>query len=125
MVDKPGTYKLDDICRAKTVEDRISPSPCVQLAMVVPGRVSSSCLEHVGVQRRQNNVAFENAVRQRNDRPRNAPMCGPTREGLRLTGDDPLTWMHGPLRRTMPNQNGAPIGCRAVGNTASSRSRVS
>ncbi len=67
MVDKPGTYALDDICsRACTLEERIYRFRCVEAwSMVIPwdGFPLKTLLDKAGVQPSAKYVAFQTLLR--------------------------------------------------------------
>ncbi len=115
LVDKPGTYSLEDIVAGKTIEDRIYRLRCVEAwSMVVPwqGFELRQLLEQVGVQSDARYVAFETLVRpEEMIGQQRATVPWPYREGLRLDeAMHPLTLMAtGLYGEPMPNQNGAPI----------------
>ena len=115
MVDRPGTYALEDILKDVTLEERIYRFRCVEAwSMVVPwiGFELSDCLNKVGVQPGAKYVAFETLVR-----PEEMPgqkrgiLEWPYREGLRLDeAMHPLTILAtGLYGDPMPRQHGAPI----------------
>ncbi len=115
MVDKPGTYKMDDIMAAMTIEERIYRFRCVEAwSMVIPwnGFELKDLLEMAGVQAEGKYVAFETA-----NRPDQMPglaypvLDWPYVEGLRMDeAMHPLTMMAtGIYGRDIPNQNGAPM----------------
>lgn len=115
LVDRPGSYGVDDIAPANALEERIYRLRCVEAwSMVVPwiGVPLASVLAQVGVQPGAKYVEFETLVRP-------AEMIGqqrgildwPYREGLRLDeAMNPLTILAtGLYDQPMPKQNGAPI----------------
>ena len=115
MVDRPGSYALEDILADAPLEERIYRFRCVEAwAMVIPwiGFELGHLLNKVGVQSRAKFVAFETLVR-----PEEMPgqqsgiLDWPYREGLRLDeAMNPLTILAtGLYGEEMPNQNGAPI----------------
>jgi sulfoxide reductase catalytic subunit YedY len=115
MVDRPGTYSLEDIVAGQTMEERIYRFRCVEAwSMVVPwnGFPLARVLEKVGVQSGAQYVAFETLVR-----PEEMPgqqstfIDWPYREGLRLDEamHDLTLLATGLYGKPMPNQNGAPI----------------
>lgn len=116
MVNKPGTYALEDLIPA-TLEERIYRFRCVEAwAMVVPwvGFQLSEILNKVEPTNDAKFVAFETLVR-----PEEFPgqrgifqlLDWPYREGLRLDeAMHPLTILaNGLYGEEMPNQNGAPL----------------
>jgi methionine sulfoxide reductase catalytic subunit len=115
LVDKPGTYGLDDILQGVTLEERIYRFRCVEAwSMVVPwvGFELSTLLNRVGVQPGAKYVAFETLVRpEEMPGQRSAILDWPYREGLRIDeAMNPLTILAtGLYGEEMPNQNGAPI----------------
>ncbi len=115
LVDRPGTYPLDDILKGVSLEERIYRFRCVEAwAMVIPwiGFPLSSLLDRVGVQSGAKYVAFETLLRPDEMRgQRSAILDWPYREGLRLDeAMHPLTILAtGLYGEEMPKQNGAPI----------------
>jgi len=115
MVDRPGTYSIEDILAQMTIEERIYRFRCVEAwSMVIPwnGFEMADLLDMVGVQESAKYVAFETLYR-----PEEMPgqrtrfIDWPYVEGLRLDEAlHPLTIMAtGIYGKPMPNQNGAPI----------------
>ena len=115
MVERPGSYSLEDIVSKMTIEERIYRFRCVETwSAVVPwdGFQLSQLLDLVGVQSSAKYVAFETVFR-----PEEMPgqktrsLEWPYREGLRLDeAMNPLTLMAtGMYGEPMPKQNGAPI----------------
>lgn len=115
MVDKPGTYALEDVLKGKQIEERIYRLRCVEgWSMVIPwnGFQLSALLDSVGVQSGAKYVAFQTA-----ERPDQMPglsrrvLDWPYREGLRLDeAMSPLTLLAtGIYGKDLLNQNGAPI----------------
>ena len=115
LVDKPGTYSLDDLLQGVTLEERIYRFRCVEAwSMIVPwdGFELATLLNRVGVQPGAKFVAFETLLR-----PEEMPgqsgggIDWPYREGLRLDeAMNPLTILAtGIYGEPMPKQNGAPI----------------
>jgi sulfoxide reductase catalytic subunit YedY len=115
LVDRPGTYALQDLIAGFPVEERIYRFRCVEAwAMVVPwnGFPLARVLEKVGVQSGATHVAFETLVR-----PEEMPgqqstfIDWPYVEGLRLDEamHDLTLLATGLYGKPMPNQNGAPI----------------
>ena len=115
LVDRPGTYGLEDILSKVTLEERIYRLRCVERwSMVVPwvGFELADLLEMAGVQPGAKYVAFETALRPDEMRGVSYPVIEwPYKEGLRLDEAlHPLTIMAtGLYDEPMPNQNGAPI----------------
>ncbi len=115
MVDRPGSYGLEDILSKVTLEERIYRLRCVERwSMVVPwvGFELADLLEMAGVQPSAKYVAFETALRPDEMRGVSYPVIEwPYKEGLRLDeAMHPLTIMAtGLYDEPMPNQNGAPI----------------
>ena len=115
LVDRPGTYGLEDIVAGVTLEERIYRLRCVEAwSMVVPwiGFELNVLLNRVGVQSGARYVAFETLVRPE-EMPgvRRPSLEWPYREGLRLDeAMHPLTILAtGLYGEEMPRQNGAPI----------------
>lgn len=115
LVDKPGTYDLDDLVAGAPLQERIYRFRCVEAwSMVVPwiGFELAGLLNRVGVQPSAKYVAFETLVR-----PEEMPgqksrlLDWPYREGLRLDeAMHPLTILAtGLYGEPMPKPNGAPI----------------
>ena len=115
MVERPGTYALEDILSQMTIEERIYRFRCVERwSMVVPwnGFELADMLNLAGVQPGAKYVAFETALR-----PDEMPGVAypviewPYVEGLRLDeAMHPLTMIAtGIYGRDIPNQNGAPL----------------
>jgi methionine sulfoxide reductase catalytic subunit len=115
LVDRPGSYGLEDVLSGVTLEERIYRFRCVEAwSMVVPwvGFELSTLLAKVGVQSGANYVSFETLVRpEEMPGQRRALIDWPYREGLRLDeAMHPLTILAtGLYDEPMPNQNGAPI----------------
>ncbi len=115
LVDKPGTWTMDDILKGTTLEERIYRLRCVEAwSMIVPwvGFELADLLERVGVQPRAKYIAFETALRPEEMPGVRSPVLEwPYVEGLRLDeAMNPLTIMAtGIYDRPIPNQNGAPI----------------
>ncbi len=115
MVDKPGTYGMDDILKGAEIEDRIYRFRCVEAwSMVIPwnGFQLSHLLNKVGVQPGAKYVSFETAVLP-DVMPgvRRNVLEWPYREGLRLDeAMNELTILAtGIYDKPIPNQNGAPL----------------
>ncbi|OWY02447.1 protein-methionine-sulfoxide reductase catalytic subunit MsrP [Thioclava sp. IC9] len=115
MVDKPGSYPLDDILKPVTLEQRIYRFRCVEAwSMVVPwiGFELSSLLNRVGVQPSAKYVAFQTLYRpEQMPGQKQGGIDWPYVEGLRIDeAMNPLTILAtGLYDEEMPNQNGAPI----------------
>lgn len=115
LVERPGSYPLDDILKGVTLEERIYRLRCVEgWSMVVPwiGFELRTLLERAGVQPGARFVAFETLVRPE-EMPgvRSRILDWPYREGLRIDeAMHPLTILAtGLYGEEMPKQNGAPI----------------
>ncbi|NCU21755.1 protein-methionine-sulfoxide reductase catalytic subunit MsrP, partial [Candidatus Falkowbacteria bacterium] len=115
LVDRPGSYGLEDILSGAQMEERIYRLRCVEAwSMVVPwvGFELNQLLARVGVQPGAKYVGFETLVRP-DEMPgqRRAILDWPYREGLRLDeAMHPLTILAtGLYGEEMPAQNGAPI----------------
>jgi|APEBP8051073178_1049388.scaffolds.fasta_scaffold00110_127 sulfoxide reductase catalytic subunit YedY len=115
LVDRPGTYPLDQILKGVSLEQRIYRFRCVEAwSMVIPwiGFPLSTLLDRVGVQPGARYVAFE-TIQRPDEMPgqRTALLDWPYREGLRLDeAMHPLTILAtGLYDEEMPKQNGAPI----------------
>lgn len=116
LVDRPGTWALDDVLKSAPLEQRIYRFRCVEAwSMVIPwiGLPLSAVLNRAGVQSGAKYVAFETLYR-----PSEMPMqtAGasiqwPYVEGLRLDeAMHPLTILaSGLYDDVLPNQNGAPL----------------
>ena len=115
MVDKPGSYPLDDILKPVTLEQRIYRFRCVEAwSMIVPwiGFELSSLLNRVGVQPSAKYVAFQTLYRpEQMPGQKQGGIDWPYVEGLRIDeAMNPLTILAtGLYDEEMPNQNGAPI----------------
>ena len=115
LVEKPGTYDLEDILSQMTIEERIYRFRCVEAwSMVVPwnGFELADLLEMAGVKSRAKYVALETLHRPEEMPGTRYPVLDwPYVEGLRLDeAVNPLTLMAtGIYGRDIPNQNGAPI----------------
>ncbi|QOL81667.1 protein-methionine-sulfoxide reductase catalytic subunit MsrP [Pseudooceanicola spongiae] len=115
LVDRPGTYALEDILKGKDIEERIYRLRCVEAwSMVIPwnGFQLSALLDQVGVQSGAKYVAFETAFRPDEMVGVSRPVLDwPYREGLRLDeAMNPLTLMAtGLYGKDLPAQNGAPL----------------
>ena len=115
LVERPGSYALEDLLAGLKVEERIYRFRCVEAwSMVIPwnGVPLAALLEKVGVQPGAKYVRFESLAR-----PEEMPGVAaglldfPYREGLRLDeAMHPLTLLAtGIYGEPMPKQNGAPI----------------
>lgn len=115
LVDRPGTYALDDLLSGVTLEERIYRFRCVEAwSMVVPwvGFELAALLGRVGVQPGARYVAFETLLRpEEMPGQRGGTIEWPYREGLRLDeAMHPLTLLAtGIYNEPLPKQNGAPI----------------
>ncbi|MFV1494190.1 protein-methionine-sulfoxide reductase catalytic subunit MsrP [Phaeobacter sp. JH20_36] len=115
LVERPGSYSMEQIMEAMTLEDRIYRFRCVEAwSMVVPwqGFELADLLNLAGVQEGAKYVAFETLYRP-SEMPGTAykVLDWPYREGLRLDeAQHPLTIMAtGIFGKSLPNQNGAPL----------------
>jgi len=115
MVDRPGSYGLDDIAPPSELEERIYRLRCVEAwSMIIPwiGVPLSKVLDKVGVQPGAKFVRFESVVR-----PEEMPgqarklLDFPYVEGLRIDeAMNPLALLAtGLYSEPLPVQNGAPI----------------
>ncbi|SNT75938.1 protein-methionine-sulfoxide reductase catalytic subunit MsrP [Paracoccus seriniphilus] len=115
LVERPGSYGLEDIAPDNELEERIYRLRCVEAwSMVIPwiGVPLASILNRVGVQPSAKYVAFETLVRPEEMRGQKRPILDwPYREGLRLDeAMHPLTILAtGLYSDPLPNQNGAPL----------------
>ncbi|MDD8024279.1 MAG: protein-methionine-sulfoxide reductase catalytic subunit MsrP [Paracoccaceae bacterium] len=115
LVERPGSYGLDDILRNASLEERIYRFRCVEAwAMVIPwiGFTLSSLLERAGVRPGAKYVAFETLHRpEEMPGQRSGGIDWPYVEGLRLDeAMNPLAILAtGLYGEALPNQNGAPI----------------
>lgn len=115
LVDRPGSYGVEDLAPDNALEERIYRLRCVEAwSMVVPwiGVPLAGVLAKVGVQPSAKYVEFETLVRpEEMIGQRRAILDWPYREGLRLDeAMHPLTILAtGLYDQPMPNQNGAPI----------------
>lgn len=115
MVDRPGSYGLEDILKNVTLEERIYRFRCVETwSMVVPwvGFELNQLLALAGVQSSAKYVAFQTLLRpEEMPGQRTRSLEWPYREGLRLDeAMHPLTIMAtGIYDDPLPNQNGAPL----------------
>ena len=115
LVDRPGTYGLEDILANVELEERIDRFRCVEAwSRVSPwgGFALADLLERVGVQPSAKYVAFETVMRP-DEMPglRSPVLDWPYREGLRLDeAMNPLTLLStGIYDEPLLGQNGAPI----------------
>jgi methionine sulfoxide reductase catalytic subunit len=115
LVDRPGSYGVEDLAPDNALEERIYRLRCVEAwSMVIPwiGVPLASVLQKVGVQPSAKFVEFETLVRpEEMPGQRRAILDWPYREGLRLDeAMHPLTILAtGLYEQQMPKQNGAPI----------------
>uniref|UniRef100_UPI0025E1618F protein-methionine-sulfoxide reductase catalytic subunit MsrP n=1 Tax=uncultured Paracoccus sp. TaxID=189685 RepID=UPI0025E1618F len=115
MVDRPGSYGLDDLAPANALEERIYRLRCVEAwSMVIPwiGVPLAGVLARAGVQPGAKFVAFETLYRPEQMPGQARPILDwPYKEGLRLDeAMHPLTILAtGLYGDVLPNQNGAPI----------------
>ncbi|MEQ9692557.1 protein-methionine-sulfoxide reductase catalytic subunit MsrP [Shimia sp. SDUM112013] len=115
LVERPGTYALDDILSKMTMEERIYRFRCVEAwSMVVPwnGFELADLLQMAGLKEGAKYVAFETLMRPEEMPGQKYPVLEwPYVEGLRLDeAMHPLTLMAtGIYGKPIPNQNGAPI----------------
>ena len=115
MVDRPGSYGVEDLAPANALEERIYRLRCVEAwSMVIPwlGVPLARVLQKAGVKPGAKYVAFQTLL-DREQMPGQASRVidWPYREGLRLDeAMHPLTLLAiGLYGKEMPNQNGAPI----------------
>ncbi|MGR3421488.1 MAG: protein-methionine-sulfoxide reductase catalytic subunit MsrP [Paracoccus sp. (in: a-proteobacteria)] len=115
LVDRPGSYGVEDLAPDNALEQRIYRLRCVEAwSMVIPwiGVPLASVLDKVGVQPSAKYVEFETLLRpEEMPGQRRAILDWPYREGLRLDeAMHPLTILAtGLYDQPMPKQNGAPI----------------
>ncbi|MFV0293493.1 MAG: protein-methionine-sulfoxide reductase catalytic subunit MsrP [Paracoccus sp. (in: a-proteobacteria)] len=115
MVDRPGSYGIEDLAPENELEERIYRLRCVEAwSMVIPwlGVPLASVLNKAGIGTGAKYVAFETLLRpEEMTAQRGGGMDWPYREGLRLDeATHPLTILAtGLYDKPMPNQNGAPI----------------
>jgi len=115
MVEKPGTYNLEDFLTPSRMEDRIYRHRCVEAwSMVVPWRgiTLADMLKVVEPSPGAAFVRFETVVRPSEMPGQRRPILDwPYVEGLRLDeAMHPLTLMvTGVYGEDLPNQNGAPL----------------
>ncbi len=115
LVDRPGSYGVEDIAPDNALEQRIYRLRCVEAwSMVIPwlGVPLAGLLQKVGVQPGAKFVSFETVLRPEEMRGQKAGLLDfPYREGLRLDeAMNPLALLAtGLYDKPLPNQNGAPI----------------
>jgi sulfoxide reductase catalytic subunit YedY len=115
LVDRPGSYALEDILAKVTLEERIYRLRCVEAwSMVIPwiGFPLADLLNRVGVQPGAKYVAFQTLLRPEEMPGQQMPLLDwPYVEGLRLDeAMHPLTILAtGLYGDALPRQNGAPI----------------
>ncbi|WP_265501707.1 protein-methionine-sulfoxide reductase catalytic subunit MsrP [Paracoccus beibuensis] len=115
LVDRPGSYGVEDLAPDNALEERIYRLRCVEAwSMVIPwiGVPLASVLQKVGVQPSAKYVEFETLLRpEEMPGQQRAILDWPYREGLRLDeAMHPLTILAtGLYDQPMPKQNGAPI----------------
>lgn len=115
LVDRPGSWPLDDVLRTAPAEERIYRFRCVEAwSMVIPwiGFPLAALLERAGVQPGAKYVAFQTLYRPEEMPGQRAPgIDWPYVEGLRLDeAMHPLTLLtYGLYGEALPNQNGAPL----------------
>lgn len=115
LVDRPGSYGVEDLALENTLEERIYRLRCVEgWSMVIPwiGVPLASVLNRAGIQPSAKFVAFETVTQPDNMPGLRYPILDwPYREGLRLDeAMHPLAILAtGLYSDPLPNQNGAPI----------------
>ncbi|MTH66606.1 protein-methionine-sulfoxide reductase catalytic subunit MsrP [Paracoccus shanxieyensis] len=115
MVDRPGSYGVEDLVPDAALEERIYRLRCVEAwSMVIPwlGVSLSSVLNKAGVQSGAKYVAFQTLLDpEQMPGQRYRSIDWPYREGLRLDeAMHPLAMLAtGLYGKVLPNQNGAPI----------------
>ncbi|WP_134680790.1 protein-methionine-sulfoxide reductase catalytic subunit MsrP [Paracoccus ravus] len=116
MVERPGSYGVEDLAPDAALEERIYRLRCVEAwSMVIPwlGVPLSSVLNKAGPQPGAKYVAFQTLLDpdQMRGQGRGSGIDWPYREGLRLDeAMHPLTILAtGLYGQVLPNQNGAPI----------------
>jgi sulfoxide reductase catalytic subunit YedY len=117
LVEKPGSYTLEDILKSAPLEERIYRLRCVEgWSMVIPwlGFPLAALLNRVQPNGNARYIAFETLVRPEEmpgQRGILQPLAWPYVEGLRLDeAMHPLTILAvGMYGETLPNQNGAPL----------------
>ncbi|WP_374763561.1 protein-methionine-sulfoxide reductase catalytic subunit MsrP [Yunchengibacter salinarum] len=115
LIDKPGTYGVEDLVDFSALEERIYRLRCVEAwSMVIPwiGVPLKSVLDRLAPRSGARFVRFETAYR-RDEMPgtRWPVLDWPYVEGLRMDeAMNPLTLMAvGLYGKELPNQNGAPM----------------
>jgi len=115
MVERPGSYGVEDLVPEAALEERIYRLRCVEAwSMVIPwlGVPLAGVLKKAGPQSGAKYVAFQTLL-DPDQMPgqRGRGIDWPYREGLRLDeAMNPLTLLvTGLYGRVLPNQNGAPI----------------
>ena len=115
MVDRPGSYGVEDLAPDSALEERIYRLRCVEAwSMVIPwlGVPLAGILAKAGVQPGAKYVAFRTLEDPEQMPGQRSPILDwPYREGLRLDeAMHPLTILAtGLYGKVLPNQNGAPI----------------
>ncbi|RWR27748.1 protein-methionine-sulfoxide reductase catalytic subunit MsrP [Sinirhodobacter populi] len=116
LVERPGSYPLDDVLRAAPAEERIYRFRCVEAwSMVIPwiGFPLSALLDRAGVQPGAKYVAFQTLYRpaEMNNQTALSGIDWPYVEGLRIDeAMHPLTILASELYGDpLPRQNGAPL----------------
>ncbi|MCX7888798.1 MAG: protein-methionine-sulfoxide reductase catalytic subunit MsrP [Rhodobacteraceae bacterium] len=115
LVDRPGTYSVEELIAGLPLEERIYRFRCVEAwSMIVPwaGVELSGVLKRAGVRPGAKFVAFQTVMRPEEMPGQRSPILDwPYREGLRIDeAMNPLTILAtGLYGEPMPNQNGAPI----------------
>lgn len=115
LVDKPGTYALEDLIDFTALEDRIYRLRCVEAwSMVIPwiGVPLASVLKKIEPQSSARYVRFETlADRKQMPGLRWPVLDWPYTEGLRLdeAQNDLALLAVGLYGKELPNQNGAPV----------------
>lgn len=115
MVDRPGSYGVEDLAPDAALEERIYRLRCVEgWSMVIPwlGVPLAGVLDKAGVQPGAKFVSFQTLHDPEQMPGQRRPILDwPYREGLRLDeAMNPLAILAtGLYGRVLPNQNGAPI----------------
>ena len=115
LVDRPGSYGVEDLAPESALEERIYRLRCVEAwSMVIPwlGVPLAGILAKAGVQPGAKYVAFRTLEDPEQMPGQRSPILDwPYREGLRIDeAMHPLTILAtGLYDKPMPNQNGAPI----------------
>ncbi|MFV0409892.1 MAG: protein-methionine-sulfoxide reductase catalytic subunit MsrP [Paracoccus sp. (in: a-proteobacteria)] len=115
LVDRPGSYALENIAPDNALEERIYRLRCVEgWAMVIPwlGVPLSGLLNKAGIRSGAKYVAFETLLRPSEMRAqKGGGLDWPYREALRIDeAMNPLTILAtGLYGKPMPKQNGAPV----------------